>query len=73
MPRLHTVTNPYAVLCDTCVIAGPPHGRYISRILHVPPDAGSTIATYTYPVYAEAITRATPVRGVTGDILTIDT
>ena len=73
MPRLRTVTNPYGVLCDACVIAGAPHGRYLHRVLKLPPETGSIIAAYTYPVYAAAITRAPPMRDPTGAILTIDT
>ena len=73
MPRLRTVTKPYGVLCDVCVIAGAPHGRYLHRVLKLPREVGSIIAAYTYPVYAAAITRAAPLRGLTGSILTIDT
>ena len=73
MPRLQTTGQPYDVLCDACVIAGAPHGRYLHRVLKLPPEASSIIAAYTYPVYAAAITRATPLRDPTGAILTIDT
>ena len=72
MPRLSTVRNPYAILCDACVIASAPHGRYLHRVLKLPPDAGSIIAACTYPVYAESITRAKPLRDPTGAILEID-
>ena len=70
MPRLRTIIR-VGVLCDACVVAGAPHGRYLHRILNVPLVVGSIIATYTYPVYAKAIVRATPIATI-DDYLAID-
>ena len=46
--------------CDTCYYTGsPPHARYLQALLKVPRLSSECIAAYTYPVYAEATSRAT--------------
>ena len=46
--------------CDTCHHANsPPHARYLQALLKVSRLSSECIAAYTYPVYAEATTRAT--------------